>query len=143
MTEADAVAYVRQLAELEQEGARSELSLGPFTAFTLVGALQLATRHPEMSDTQRQLIGNIIDGMRPWFDGTPGEELLRAGDDPARDVPEGRSGREIRAQSFKARGSLTSDGWTTRWDGCTYEQGVDATLRWLLGATDEPPMDPP
>lgn len=28
----------------------------------------------------------------------------------------------------------------TRWPGMSYEQGVDATLRWALGWTDEDPM---
>lgn len=30
---------------------------------------------------------------------------------------------------------------TTRWPGMTYEQGVDAALRWAMGESDEPPME--
>ncbi len=86
MSEADALVYVRRLLELEQAGEQSELRMGPFTAFTVISALQLATRHPGMSEHQRSMIGAVIDGMRPWFAGTPGEELIRAGDDPARDM---------------------------------------------------------
>jgi hypothetical protein len=28
----------------------------------------------------------------------------------------------------------------SRWPGMTYEQGVDATARWVLGWTDDNPM---
>jgi len=28
----------------------------------------------------------------------------------------------------------------TRWPAMTYEEGVDATLRWALGWTDEKPI---
>ena len=29
----------------------------------------------------------------------------------------------------------------TRWPGMSYEDGVDAALRWVLGYTDDKPMD--
>jgi hypothetical protein len=29
----------------------------------------------------------------------------------------------------------------SKWLGMTYEQGVDATVRWVLGWTDEKPME--
>ena len=29
----------------------------------------------------------------------------------------------------------------SRWPGMSYEQGVSQALRWVLGETDEPPMD--
>lgn len=88
ITEAEAAAYVAELYLMEQakEGEPATLLLRPFTAFTMVGALQLATRHPEMSPVQRQLIGSVIDQMRPLFAGTPGEQLLHLGDDPDFDI---------------------------------------------------------
>jgi hypothetical protein len=33
------------------------------------------------------------------------------------------------------------DKGTTRWPGMSYEQGVDAALRWATDQTDEPPME--
>jgi len=29
----------------------------------------------------------------------------------------------------------------TKWRGMTYEQGVSAAIRWLLGETDDNPME--
>jgi hypothetical protein len=88
VTEAEAVEYIAKLARLEREPGsdRAYIRLGPFTAFTLIGALQLATRHPEMSQSQRDLIGAVIDQLRPLFAGTPGEALLELGDNPAFDI---------------------------------------------------------
>jgi hypothetical protein len=36
--------------------------------------------------------------------------------------------------------AMESEG-RSRWPGMTYEQGVDAALRWATGASDEAPMD--
>jgi hypothetical protein len=85
LPDAETVAYLKQLHDLEAAGERTTLALGPWTAFVMIGALQLATRHPQMTPDHRALIGQVIDGLRPWFDGTPGEALLRLGDDPAYD----------------------------------------------------------
>jgi hypothetical protein len=46
-----------------------------------------------------------------------------------------RSEDEIYEQIDKA---LENDG---RYPGMTYEQGVDAALRWAIGHADEPPME--
>lgn len=91
LTEAGAIEYIKNLALLEQEPdhQKAVIHLGPWSAFILVGALQLATRHPEMSPGQRELIGQIIDQLRPLFAGTSGEQLLRLGDDPAKDIDRG------------------------------------------------------
>jgi hypothetical protein len=32
-------------------------------------------------------------------------------------------------------------GGPSKWPGMSYEQGVDAALRWVLGYTDEKPME--
>jgi hypothetical protein len=29
----------------------------------------------------------------------------------------------------------------SQWPGMSYEQGVDAALRWATGETDDPPME--
>jgi hypothetical protein len=93
LSEAEGVEYVMNLALLEREPghAKATLTIGPFTAFTLIGALQLATRHPEFSPDQARLVRKVIDQMRPLFAGTPGEMLLKLGDEPAFDVPRGCS----------------------------------------------------
>jgi len=88
ISEAEAIKYIKTLAELEREpgSERAMLAIGPFAAFTLVGALQLAMRHPEMSPRQRWLLSNIIDQLRPLFAGTPGQVLLELGDDQTCDI---------------------------------------------------------
>jgi hypothetical protein len=99
----EALEWMAQLAQAERDGERTTLVLGPLSAFTLIAALQLATRHPQLSPGQYAMICEFIDQVRPWFTGTPGEALIDAGADPAADVPrEGASelaeqlGRRVR-----------------------------------------------
>lgn len=77
---------MNQMAVLEKNGLSPEqmavISIGPFTALTLIGMLQLATRHPDMSKIQKTMVRDIIDQMRPLFVGTSGEEIIRRGDHP-------------------------------------------------------------
>ena len=86
--EAAAVAYLADLYEIERDAdyVPAVLCLGPYSAFLIVSGLQLATRHPGMSPAQRRFITDIIDQLRPLFAGTPGEALIRLGDDPEFDV---------------------------------------------------------
>ena len=86
--EAAAVAYLADLYEIEQTPGYipAVLCLGPYSAFLVISGLQLATRHPGMSPTQRGWLADIIDQLRPLFAGTPGEALIDLGDDPAFDV---------------------------------------------------------
>lgn len=84
--EADAITYIMQLAALEKEGARTAFMIGPFTTFTLIGALQLATRHPEMSQSQRDVIDQVKEKLMVPFLGTLAEQIIKLGDDPANDV---------------------------------------------------------
>lgn len=30
---------------------------------------------------------------------------------------------------------------SSRWPGMSYEQGVDAAIRWMMGESDEAPME--
>lgn len=48
-----------------------------------------------------------------------------------------RSDDEIDEQLNKAG---EADG-KTKWPGMSYEQGVDATLRWAIGWSEDAPMD--
>lgn len=83
----DTLAYVAGLVQLERAGERAPLVVGPYTAFTLVGAIQLATRHPGLSDYMTRLLTEFGDQIiRGYFAGTPGEALLLAGWDPSHDV---------------------------------------------------------
>ena len=91
--EAAGVAYLAELYEIEQAPGYNPvvLCLGPYSAFLMISALQLVTRHPQISDAQRLFLGEIIDQLRPIFAGTPGAAIIRLGDDPAFDVKsEGR-----------------------------------------------------
>lgn len=49
-----------------------------------------------------------------------------------------RSRDEIEEQVNLAHDSI--DQGSTRWPGMSYEDGVDATLRWITGDTDDAPM---
>jgi len=89
VTDQEAIDYIKQLAEIEQDPdcQRATITMGPFSAFIAIGTWQLAMRHPEFSLSQAGLVRQLIDQLRPLFEGTPGAELLALGDDPARDVP--------------------------------------------------------
>lgn len=84
-SESDLLAYMEVLHDAEASGARSEVVFGPYTAMLIIGALQLATRHPGMTERQRTEITTIVDQFRPWFAGTPGEIIIDRGNDPGHD----------------------------------------------------------
>lgn len=84
-TEGEMVAYMRTLMELEEAGERAPVVVGPFTAILMIGALQLATRHPDVPDNHREAIASVIEQFRPWFAGTMGEQIIDMGNDPALD----------------------------------------------------------
>lgn len=50
-----------------------------------------------------------------------------------------RTRDEVDAQLDKTISAIEEG--TTRWAGMTYEQGVDNALRWVMGDSDEPPME--
>jgi len=86
MTEAESIAYIKTLMQLERDGERTTIAIGPFAAFSLIGMLQLVTRHPEIGDGQLIIAHSIISDLATLFKGTPGEELVEAGNNPALDV---------------------------------------------------------
>ncbi len=49
-----------------------------------------------------------------------------------------RTEEEIDEEINNASDQIEQGG--TKWFGMTYEQGVDAALRWVLGHTDDKPM---
>lgn len=85
-SESDQLAYLETLARLERAGERSTLIVGPYSAFILISALQLALRHPEVGGAVAAELRRIVTEMRKWFAGTPGQVLLDQGDDPANDM---------------------------------------------------------
>jgi hypothetical protein len=81
-TEAELLDYMLVLHQAEAEGARQEIAVGPYTAIVVIGALQLATRHPSTTPHLRAELRAVVDQFRPWFVGTPGEHIIERGDNP-------------------------------------------------------------
>lgn len=77
--------YMLDLHQRELAGERGDFSIGPYAAMVMIGALQMATRHPEMTETSRNVLLSIVDQYRPWFAGTLGERLIDLGNDPTQD----------------------------------------------------------
>jgi hypothetical protein len=84
--EAAHLAYVMRLHEIEHAGERTTISIGPFSAITLIGLLQLSTRHPDASRTVKDVARDIVRQLEPLFAGTEGEEIVRRGSHPEWDV---------------------------------------------------------
>jgi hypothetical protein len=89
LTEVQAAVYIRSLYLLEREPdyQRAIIHLGPFTAFVLISALNLAMRHPDFSETQADLLRQVIDQLKPLFAGTLAEKILELGEHPEFDIP--------------------------------------------------------
>jgi hypothetical protein len=87
MTDEEAIAYVKRLYELEEAGERTTIVIGPASAFSLIGMLQLVTRHPSLSARQLAIARSMIDDLRSMFKGTLGEEIIARGDNPVYDRP--------------------------------------------------------
>lgn len=81
----ESLAYMLELREAEADGAREVVAFGPYTALTLIGGLQLATRHPSMPASVRAELLDIIEQFKPWFVGTLGEHIIDMGNDPEQD----------------------------------------------------------
>lgn len=91
-TEADHLAYMAEVHALEASGVRHSIEVGPFTALITIGALQLATRHPQLDPDQRRLVLGVIEQFRPRFAGTLGEHIIDLGNDPSFDRAFGDDG---------------------------------------------------
>lgn len=88
MSEADDLEAIKQLAIAEQAGERHSIPIGPFTAFTMIGMLQLVTRHPDIENGQLAIARSVIESLAKGFKHNPAiMDLIRRGNDPAHDVP--------------------------------------------------------
>lgn len=85
LSDDEKITYMALLRELEIEGDRMEVAIGPYTAMLVIGALQLATRHPDLGAFARGELENLVRSIEPWFEGTPGAEIIQAGFDPSQD----------------------------------------------------------
>jgi hypothetical protein len=74
--------YMRELADLERAGERATLMVGPFSAMLLIGWIQMVSRNPKMTATERQLAQAMIEQLEPFFAGTTGEEIINRGKHP-------------------------------------------------------------
>jgi hypothetical protein len=81
-TETAQLAYFRTLLDLERDGMRTTIKIGPFAMMMLIGWIQLGARHPSATAQHRQIGRDLIDQMSPFFAGTPGEEIIRQGNHP-------------------------------------------------------------
>lgn len=76
------------LAIAERDGLYEPavVKLGPYTAFTLIGLLQLTWRHPDLTRQHRQMIEEIARPLQRLF-GPPLDAALEQGWDRGQDVP--------------------------------------------------------
>jgi hypothetical protein len=73
-------------AELVAKAGPMELVLRPTSVMQLAALLQLALRHPGVSEDLRAAAARFLTGARTYFEDCPHVlELLRRGDDPAED----------------------------------------------------------
>ncbi len=76
------------LAELEQSGQAEQatIRLGPFSAYTLIGLLQLCARHPDIAAdlSHMALLHRIVDPLTGLFRGVLAESIA-LGWDPEQD----------------------------------------------------------
>jgi hypothetical protein len=78
--EAEIIAAIAELARLEQSGnyERAPILIGPFSAYILIAVLQLAWRHPDLSDTHKSIIEQIAKQLQPLF-GPPLDASIELG----------------------------------------------------------------
>lgn len=79
------MAYVYRLLELEQAGERNQVTIGPYSLFVMIGAMQLVIRKPDIGGTVRDTLIGLIGQWRAPFDGTFGAQMIDLGYDPAFD----------------------------------------------------------
>lgn len=71
-------------AELAGQAELATVRIGPFTAYVLVGLIQLACRHPELPDSQLRAAHCVADPLIAMFAG-PLREAAEAGWDREQD----------------------------------------------------------
>lgn len=113
------LAYVHELLTLEQDGAHSDLRIGPWSLWVLISSLQLTLRHPELSGTVRDTLADMIGQFRVPFNGTHGAALIDQGFSPVYDSPPRAASRPprhvLRLERYPAKDAvLTIDGQPCR-----------------------------
>lgn len=89
MSEAEDLEQIKRLAVAEQAGERHSIPIGPFTAFSLIGMLQLVTRHPDLGAGQLTIAQSVINDLARGFEHNPAiTDLIKRGNDPTNDVPQ-------------------------------------------------------
>lgn len=65
----EAVQMLAMLLRAEHDGTANPalLKLGPYTAYVLIGAIQLACRHPEMDRLTDKHLRAVVDQLTPLF----------------------------------------------------------------------------
>jgi hypothetical protein len=83
----DEATVVKAMAEeLSRKTANMELVLRPASVFQLTALVQLACRHPAVSDPMRETATRFLVGVREYFADCPVVlDVVRRGDDPAED----------------------------------------------------------
>jgi hypothetical protein len=105
--EREVVLTLTSLALLVKKGEfePAVVTLGPWSAWVLVGALQLAWRNPAMPPKQRAVLEQLARPVQTCFSGLLAE-VLEEGWDTSKDVPPEQSGDGV----AKAPGSPISKG---------------------------------
>jgi hypothetical protein len=86
------LAYVHGLMDAERSGERVTIRLGPWSAFLLVGWLQLIVRHPDTDEMHAGVATAFGRQIATWFAGTPGESMLAMAENPAFDIDPATAG---------------------------------------------------
>lgn len=82
LTKPETVDYFRELAARDGAGKRINASIGPFSAYNLIGVLQFMLRNPSLPAIYRPVVRVYIDRFAALFKGTVGEESIRRGGHP-------------------------------------------------------------
>jgi len=78
--------WIENLIRLDAAGERTTIAIGPYSAFSLICLLQLATRHPQVSPMIKRAALSVARQLYPLFEGTAGEEMIKKGEHPEWDI---------------------------------------------------------
>lgn len=89
LNETETVKYFDELIKLDMAGERSPVSIGPWSAMSMIILLQLSLRHPEVPTNVKNGALHFLGQLEDLFKGTYGEKIIAAGYDTSQDVPRG------------------------------------------------------
>jgi hypothetical protein len=76
-----------EILDLEEVGEAMVIAFRPVTAFQHAGLVQLALRHPELQENNREAAIRFLTAVREYFADCPAVlDVLDRGDDPSQDV---------------------------------------------------------